>query len=975
MLKLFFKMRWIWSVFIFNLLSLVMSSQPLEVEFSHDQGFYTSSIDLILNVNHPDATIYYTVDGKTPTVNGLVFNNAIQLSTRENDPNTISLIPTNNIGPGHPYRENWRPPSTTVEKINIIRAIAVLPDGTKGTVSNATYIIDPAGIERYSMPLISLITDPDNLFGDDAGIYVPGISGGNYFNRGREWERDVHLTFFEQDGEVTLSQDAGVRIHGGTSRNRPRKTLRLYARNDYGNTWFDYAIFPDKPVNRYKRFLLRNSGNDWSESIFRDAFMQHLFKDNTVLDIQYSRPSVVFINGEYWGIHNIRDRFDNRYLQTHYGLDRHRISILENNSQLDDGMEDGIAEYQHALSTIRSLDMTQEESFDIVSLLIDVDNFIDYQILQIYSRNTDWPGNNLAFWKYMDGVAEPDSIHPGDGRWRWMAFDLDFGFGLDFDYVFNSGAAFGPNTATHNTLAFALAPDGPQWPNPPWSTELFRLLMQHSIFKERFISRFADHLNTTLSENRVLKDLDSFFNLYQVEIIEHIERWSEPSITHWENEVQVMRSFAELRERFMRIHINNTLNLQGSHPITLTVNNPTRGTIKVNSILLLNQWKGVDDPIFPWQGTYFHDVPVRLIAIPEAGFVFSHWAGDLSSESDTIFVDVHEAMEIIAYFEPDDVFEGDEMNPIAYDISMGQYRFDEWSSDRMEGEFPDHMVFQQSNVDDPLLSTEMTDPYFIPFIDDNDNEYHANDQDKFGFVYSLTGRTRIDGLGEDGIAFINTGRGRDLGACVLALDTRHVEDIKVEWTAQTLEANSRTYNIRLQYRIGLLGEWQDITLENGQLAEYERQIHMEETVFENISLPSEALGQPYIQLRWKYYFTGTRLSEESGRRDRIRLDNILISPVTTSTLEHFEDGNSPYIVYPIPTEDHIFITPSESVRTAVKSITIYDNTGKTLISLPHSDFDILEKHWIVPLHGIPSGSYLLEIQSQNTKTVMRIIKQ
>lgn len=962
-------------ILFFVVYGQVSIAQQLVIEGSHPQGFYTESIEFSLAVDHPGATIHYTLDGRLPSIEDPEFVNGIELSDRQGDPNIISLIPTNNIGPGNPYREDWRPPDGQVEKINVVRARAFLPDGTAGPVYSGTFIIDEEGSERYTMPLISLITDPVNLFGFEEGIYVPGITGGNYFRRGREWEREVYLTFFEHGGEVVLSQDAGVRIHGGTSRNRPRKTLRLYAREDYGNSWFDYAIFPDKPVSRYKRFLLRNSGNDWSESIFRDAFMQHLVKDNTSLDIQYSRPVIVFINGEYWGIHNIRDRFDDRYLQSHYDLEPVSISILEGNIELDDGNSAGINDYQQLMATVRSLDMTSDEALEMVGLMMDIDNYIDYQIVQIYCRNTDWPGNNIAYWKHMYVVPTPDTIHPKDGRWRWMVFDLDFGFGLGFDYVLNSGSAYGPNTATHNTLAFALEREGPQWPNPSWSTELFRSLMQNNSFKQRFISRFADHLNTTFSEHRVVSELDSFAQIYAIEIDEHIARWREPSRSFWESEVQTMRTFAELRERFNRVQINNVFDLGGFHQITLDVNAPNTGTIKVNSVLLSDKWSGVSKPIFPWTGDYFQTVPVQLIPVAEAGYVFSHWAGDVSSTSDTLILDLTDPVDITAYFEPDDTFEGDAMNPVPFDLSRGSYTFDSWSPDRLEGEFPEHMIFQQSNTSDPLLTTEMTDPYFIPYVDSDDNEYHANDQDKIGMVYQLTGRTRIEGLGQEGIALINTGRGRDLGAAVLALDTRSVESAKIRWTAQTLQANSRAYHIRLQYRVGLLGSWRDVVYDDGSPVDYARQADTSsETDFTNITFPEEALDQPYVQLRWKYYYTGIRLSEDSGQRDKIRLDDIVVETTAPTNITAEADFNRGFKIYPNPVGHTLTISAPVTTWSTVSAVNIYTMEGLLMTMIPFDDNSLKGDRFDCRIGHLPAGVYFVELQSTSGNISKPFIK-
>ena len=961
----------LWFFLLLAVWSTAVHSQ--QITASMEPGFYSGPEILIFTSSEPDAQIFYSLDGSAPSEESTPYQGPIELSERTGVPNTISEIPTNPLDPGHPYRENWLPPAGEVFKIYAIRAVGIMPDGTKGEEWKGSFIIDPLAANRYTMPVFSIITEPDNFFGYEEGIYVPGILNGNYFQRGREWEREVHLEFFEEGGQRVLAQDAGARIHGGTSRNRPRKSLRLYARSDYGNSWFDYRFFSDKDVDRHKRFLLRNSGNDWSESVFRDAFIQSLVKENTDLDIQYSRPSIVFINGEYWGIHNIRDRFDGRYLQSHYDMDPDRIVIMTGNRSHDHGSTEGIADYSQLFNYALQQDLAQEDHYKVVSERMDIDNFIDYQIIQIYCRNTDWPGNNIAYWKYMDGDLSQPKESRKDGRWRWMVYDLDFGFGLDFDYVYNFGAPHGGNDASHNTLSFALEPDGPNWPNPPWSTALFRNLMESPVFKAHFANRFADHLNTTFSPLRVVDQLNKFEKLYEAEIEEHIHRWREPSYEHWVDNIETMRVFGLLRAPLVFSHLDNTLNLEGTEVVELNVNNPQGGTIQVNSVVLSTQHKGVYDPVFPWEGKYFKGVPIQLVALPEVGYEFSHWEGDHYSQEDTLRFSPGEIGSVTAHFVRGSDFVGDSMNPPAHHLLQSDYLFEYWDPYEPEGHFPPNMVFQQSDTDDPALFTEMTHPYHIPYTDADNNEYHANDQDKIGFPYSLTGRTRIEGLGSGGIAFINTGRGRDLGAAVLAINTEGIDGALIDWEAQTLEANSRVYQLRLQYRVGQQGEWKEVNDENGQPAEYERQEHSSTELFSGLQLPGDAIGKPYVQLRWKYYFTGLRLTDEYGSRDKIRLDNIYIRKIPVST-ENYPNaaGFRLFQNYPNP---HSGSTRIEFELPDSREVVIelLDFTGRPIDELIRAFYESGRYSLDLDLSSLPAGVYFYRMKSGTVEKVKKMV--
>ena len=867
---------------LFSVKAYADLTEVLTPQFSEPSGFYGSSFELSIEVDHATAQIYYTTDGSEPDQNSIPYEGPITLDSREGEPNDISEIPTNSFGPDHVNRAGWRPPQGEIFKINVIRARAFLDDGTTGEIASASYLIDPESEDgqRYTMPVISILTDPGNFFDDEIGIYVEGETGQNFHQRGREWERPAYIEFLEPDGQIGFGQDAGVRIHGGSSRDRPKKSLRVYARSDYSKTWFNYPIFKDKPVPRYKRFLLRNSGNDWSEALFRDAYMQRLIQNNTDTDVQHSRPAIVFLNGEYWGIHNLRDRYDRRYLESHYGVDPDRITMLQNNAVLDNGIEEGIPDYEELYSFITENPMAESGYYDQLFDRMDIPNFIDYYIMHIYSRNTDWPGNNQRFWKYLDGTTEVDMPFAQDARWRWMIFDLDFGFGLQFDYVANNAEAYGDNDPYHNTLAFALEEEGPDWPNPPWSTALLRNMLENETFRDSFVNRFANHLNTSFRPDQATAILDSMKAVYEPEVEENYHRWNEPSYSHWENDIEVMRNFAEQRAGAMFEILDEHFDLNGTEEITVDVNQPGRGSVEINGMPLNSSVDGIDDPALPWTGRYFREIPVTLTAEADAGYAFTGWTGDVSDTSDTLVVTLGEALTLYANFEESAEFEGDEMNPVAYDFSDGSYRFNYWSETEPEGSFPDHMVFQQSSVNDPTLNTEMTDPYFIPYVDEDNNAYHDDDQDKIGYPYMLTGRTRINGLGEDGISMINTGRGRDLGAAVMALNTRDAEELKIHWTAETRDQNSRMYNIRLQFRIGLQGEWHDVRGANGEIVEYERNVTGHEEEFNNIPFPEDGYGHSYVQLRWKYYYTGSRVTEESGQRDELRIDDIEVEVVS-----------------------------------------------------------------------------------------------
>jgi len=605
--------------------------------FDKPGGFYPSERELTLSLppGAGGAEIYYTTDGSEPGPdNGTRYTGPIQLNDRTDQPNDLSMIRTNSIGEDDPLNDGWKPPDGQVFKGTVVRAVTVADQAEPIGIATQTYFIGNDLSQRYRLPVVSLATHRDHFFSESDGIYAHG----NYWNRTIAWERPVHFEFYEPGGNHVFSQDAGVRIHGGTSRARPIKSLRLYARRDYGEAWFDYPLIPDAPVDRYKRFLLRNSGNDWDKSFFRDALMQKLM-EHTGVETQYYQPVVVFLNGEYWGLHNLRKRYDHRYFESMYGIEREDLVMLEGNAELKEGNESDRAAYEDLRDLIDSgsIHHSDSEEWDEITGLIELDNFRDYQIANIYYRNTDWPGNNIDFWRKRTNGPQDEAPKGHDGRWRWLMYDTDFGFNLDYDYV--QGA---DERARHNTLAFAIDGSHHHWPNPQWSVAMLRGALRNPEFKNDFINRFADLLNSAFSEERVLEEIASMYDVLKPHMKEHIRRWRGPeTMQEWEGQVELMRDFARERPAAQREHIRRFFELSGLYDLELDVSHPDAGYITVHSLDVKPGGVGIADDPWPWTGSYFREVPLTITAHPSEGVDFVGWEGSDEMGS-TIEVNPHE---------------------------------------------------------------------------------------------------------------------------------------------------------------------------------------------------------------------------------------------------------------------------------------------------------------------------------------------
>lgn len=625
--------------------------------FSHNGGFYQKNI--ILELDTEEGTrIYYTLDGSEPTEESLLYDGPIeikkeivshhqapQMITQARVPQPpISFIPTasNELYEEWGYRRySWYPPKGDFMKGTVVRAKAFKEGALPSQTVTHTYFIDEDIHQRFDLPVISITTDIGNLFDYEKGIYilgkffdewrqknpnekVLGNAPANYNQEGIEWERPVHIEFYEADGTLGFSQEAGMRIHGGFTRAWAQKTLRLYAKRDYDKeSYFNYKIFPGEKksskngtLQQFKRLLLRNSGNDWTYTMFRDGLIQELVKDFNI-DTQAYRPAVVYINGEYWGIHNIRERYDRFYFETNYDLDGNNVAIIDIR-ELEDLAEEGsedVEHYLHMINFLKEQDIRQKKNYEYVKTLMDIENFIDYQIAGIYIANTDWLQNNLQFWRFKTEKYQQDAPYGQDGRWRWMLFDTDYGFDLDNNGMYQ-----------HNTLEWATTDKGKDR-NAPEYTFLLRTLLENEEFRNQFINRFADVMNTSFNPQNVTNKIDGMQGALEHEMQYNIQRWVNfGSMEEWYENIDVMRNFAKERPRYIKQHIMKHFGIMKTVDFKVDLEDMKKGTVKINTITIDENTPGLQEGRY-WQGSYFTGIPIEVTAVPREGYRFVGWEG------------------------------------------------------------------------------------------------------------------------------------------------------------------------------------------------------------------------------------------------------------------------------------------------------------------------------------------------------------
>ena len=404
--------------------------------FSADSGFYEEGFELTITAGEGQR-IFYTTDGTDPRTSDtrLEYSGAVRVTDRRGDKNVLSAIdPVNYVLSMRPGNYSV-PTDSDVEKCTVIRACSQGDNDSYSLVRQMTYFVGISPEDHGNMPVISMAIDPDDLFDDDRGIYCLGniykeyaaehpdhkYNGSvpaNYNQKGREWERECQIQFYEGDGTLQFSQNAGVRIQGGWSRSEYQKSLRFFARSEYGEGDFDYSFWEDENRDSVDTFLLRNGGNDTNYTKFKDAMFQKMAEGNS-FSTQASRPCVLFINGEYWGFYNLCEDYSKEYFADHFNVDKDSVAIYKN-GELDEGTNADEESFDKLFETVTTYDMSRQENYLNAEALMDMEGFAEYAAAECYIFNDDWPHNNYGCWKADKGEGEF-----ADGKWRFFMFDTE----------------------------------------------------------------------------------------------------------------------------------------------------------------------------------------------------------------------------------------------------------------------------------------------------------------------------------------------------------------------------------------------------------------------------------------------------------------------------------------------------------------------------------------------------------------------
>ena len=500
-------------------LSLSAFGQTVEkVIFSTPGGFYETSFSLSLECLSELHHVRYTTNGATPSITSKLYEQPLWLDKSMYSDSDIYTILTS-------PPDLFYLPDSILHCIVIRAAVFDENDNCVSKTFTNSYLIRDLDNIDTQLGMLSICADSLALFDFDTGILVPGVhwdstaphNTGNYYQRGREWERLANVEFYEPDDTTHINQNCGLRTHGAISRIFPAKGLKIYAREEYGKKRFKHRFFDDTPIESFKHLALKAFAIFWPHSGTNNYLSTQLALQLGIEGAQ-SRPIVVFLNGEYWGVYFLQEKTDERYLEDYYDIDIENCNIIENwYGKIDHGSN---SNFLQMMDWLKDADLADDSNYEELRRLIDLDNFIDYVILETYISNYDWPGNNMRCWQ------------EGNGPWRWIFFDGDYAFiNEDFD-AFENAIYTGPYTGSNNEQA----------------TLLFRKLITNSNFLNQFSSRISVLCHGPLQYDSIEPCFHSIKQALEPEINRQTNRFGYPqSLSAWHYGNSIVDHFLQQR--------------------------------------------------------------------------------------------------------------------------------------------------------------------------------------------------------------------------------------------------------------------------------------------------------------------------------------------------------------------------------------------------------------------------------------------
>lgn len=577
--------------------ALAVPGQP--PQFSAGTGRYATAQSVVMTAG-PGATIRYTTDGSTPEATSSLYTGAV-------------AVPSS------------RP----------LRARAFYASLDPSPVTTASYFIG----ETTALPIMDLVLPPSYLFDPVTGIYV------NYEESGDAWERPCHVALISPSGADVREADCGIRLHGGSSRDSAKKSFRLYFRSSYGlSSWNLAPYWTHSPDPTVDTLVLRGAANDCflvpsstqrdEATYLRDQLMRdwHAALGHRAGDGFYV---ALHINGQYWGLYNPNERINDNLCEDTFGGSEWDVvkgtwnSTIRYHTEVVDG---DLAAFNELIAWADSHDLSVPANYAELQQRIDLDNFLEWFVLNIFGQNHDWPQNNFVAARRRDQAG---------ARWRFFENDAEWAMGLR-----DTGWQ-------RDSLAWALDPTFYKTHNPGTGSaplsRLFANIVGGTIYvgqggvnvplvragnpegRSRFVRLFQDALNFELAPETTRPQLAAAGALVQAEITREANRWWNQSplnpdkpadqlISGWSSALGRMDLFLANRPGYVRGLIRDRFGLAGMQTLSISRSGGGTGRVSVNGHLVTP----------PWSGVFFAGQPIELAPVADLDSHFQSWTGAVS---------------------------------------------------------------------------------------------------------------------------------------------------------------------------------------------------------------------------------------------------------------------------------------------------------------------------------------------------------
>lgn len=483
-----------------------------------------------------------------------------------------------------------------------------------------TYVFE----QQLSLAAIFVTTDPQSMFSNDSGLYMTGNNasmmdpkyGANYWSNR---ELPVYVEMFEPGSPKTpaFGVMGDFKISGQYSRAKEKKSFSVTLREEYGNKRLKYPLFPDYPeLKKFKAFSLRNFGNNSGDDYVRDRIGTQM-TEGLGVDYQHGRYVIVYYNGKYYGIHDLRERNSEYYYETRYGLDPNDIDLLDANNDASAGSS---TDYKAMVDWLQGNELTSEANYNKIAEQVDVENYMNYMSAEMFVNNGDWPHNNMKKWR----VASQKS------KWKWFLYDVDFGFGAGYNTQNSNVFSYVTNANGTNGMGGMMMPgmgqQGGQQTGGSISehTILMIRLLGNEGFKKAFINRFCVLLSMNFAADRLVKQIDDLQSQVQSEMARDAEFWGY-NASSFSSNLEKIKNFATSRQQTIMSEMKTYFSLGETAQVTLSVQGS--GQILVHNLPLDQSTMAVN---------FFRDVPVTVTAAPKSGAVFAGWSDGSQEATRTI---------------------------------------------------------------------------------------------------------------------------------------------------------------------------------------------------------------------------------------------------------------------------------------------------------------------------------------------------